>query len=104
MKTLAGNWEGKHEMGGKSMTLKVNYKVSSAGSAVVETSFPGMPNEMVSVYTEVNGKVNMTHYCALQNQPTLKLQDSKIKIQSNSNGLSLKMEKQPRKILLFYPE
>lgn len=76
MKTLAGNWEGKHEMGGKSMLLQVNYKVSSAGSAVVETSFPGMPQEMVSVYSDVNGKINMTHYCALQNQPTLRLKGS----------------------------
>jgi len=76
MKTLAGNWEGQHDMDGKSMTLKVNYKVSSAGSAVLETSFPGTPQEMTSVYTEVNGKINVTHYCALQNQPTLKLQDS----------------------------
>ncbi len=73
MKTLAGEWKGKMAMGDKSMDVTVTYKISSAGSSIIETSFPGSPQEMISVYTDVKGKVNMTHYCALQNQPTLKL-------------------------------
>jgi hypothetical protein len=73
MKTLAGDWQGKKDSG---ETVKVIYKVSSAGSSVIETLFPGEPHEMISVYTEVNGKVNMTHYCAMQNQPTLQLKSA----------------------------
>ncbi len=76
MKTLAGEWKGKMAMGDKTMDVTIIYKVSSAGSSIVETSFPGSPQEMISVYTDVNGKVNMTHYCALQNQPTLTLNGS----------------------------
>jgi len=74
MKSLAGDWQGNMEKGGKTMQINVNYKVSSAGSSIIETSFPGTPREMVSVYTEIDGNINMTHYCALQNQPTLSLQ------------------------------
>ena len=76
MKALAGNWQGKIKDKSKVSTIKVNYKVSSGGSSVVETLFPGTPQEMVSIYTEVDGKLNMTHYCALQNQPTLRLMNS----------------------------
>jgi hypothetical protein len=76
MKSLVGTWQGEMKRGDKNMVIKINYKVSSGGSSIVETSFPGTPMEMVSVYTDVKGKVNMTHYCALQNQPTLKLQSS----------------------------
>jgi len=72
MKTLAGSWQG-HANGNKNETVSVNYKVSSAGSSIVETHFPGKPQEMVSVYTEVNGKIHMTHYCAMKNQPSLLL-------------------------------
>lgn len=74
LKSLAGNWQAEKEMQGKKLVVNVNYKVSSAGSAVIETIFKGAPQEMVSVYTEVNGKIHMTHYCALQNQPTLALE------------------------------
>jgi len=76
LKSLAGNWQGKQGKGDKSILVKVNYKVSSAGSSVIETLFVGSPQEMVSVYTDNNEGINMTHYCALQNQPTLELQGS----------------------------
>ena len=76
LKSLAGNWRGQKEMQGKKVTVDLNYKVSSAGSAVVETIFKGAPHEMVTVYTEVEGKIHMTHYCALQNQPSLTLKKS----------------------------
>ena len=76
MKSLAGTWKGMMKMGDKTMPMNVSYKVSSAGSSIVETTFPGQPNEMVSIYTEVKGKVKMTHFCAMQNQPTLSLKGS----------------------------
>jgi len=95
MKSLAGQWQGKMSEGDKSKPFNVNYKVSSAGSAIIETTFPGEPMEMVSVYTEVNGKIQMTHYCAMQNQPTLQLQSySKNKFEFNFiSGTNLNVKK-----------
>ena len=74
IKSLAGKWEGTSQRGsGEKETAAVEYKVTSGGSAVVETLFPGTPHEMVSVYHDVNGKLAMTHYCMLHNQPQLQL-------------------------------
>ena len=69
LKTLAGMWQGTTVMDGKEMPASVIYKTSSNGSIVVETLFPGTPHEMVSVYYDENGKLGMTHYCAMDNQP-----------------------------------
>ncbi len=77
MKSLKGTWKGTIGSGKEAKDMTVKYDVTSAGSSVVETHFPGQPHEMVSVYNDVDGKVQMTHYCALQNQPTLKLKSSK---------------------------
>ena len=74
IKNLAGRWEGTTQDGdGEPQPAAVDYKVTSGGSAVVETLFPGTPHEMVSVYHDVNGKLAMTHYCMLGNQPQLQL-------------------------------
>ncbi len=72
IKSLAGTWEGDNVMSpdGK---MKVIYEVTSNGSAVLERLGPGTPSEMVSVYHDENGKLVMTHYCAIGNQPKLKL-------------------------------
>ena len=37
-----------------------------------ETSFPGQPQEMVSIYTAEGPDLIMVHYCILGNQPRLK--------------------------------
>jgi hypothetical protein len=77
MKALAGDWTGTVETNGKSEPASINYKVTSMGSAVVETLFPGKSEEMVSVYhDDENGKLSMTHYCAIGNQPQLDLKKS----------------------------
>lgn len=69
LKTLSGTWRGTTVMDGKEMAVSVTYRTSSNGSIVVETLFPGTPHEMVSVYYDDNGKLGMTHYCAMDNQP-----------------------------------
>jgi hypothetical protein len=46
------------------MPVRVEYRVTGAGSAVVETLFPGTPHEMVTVYHARKGVLCMTHYCA----------------------------------------
>lgn len=76
MKTLSGSWQGTSVMDGEDMPVSVTYKTTSNGSAVVETVFPGTPHEMISVYYDVDGKLTMTHYCALNNQPEFTLKKS----------------------------
>ncbi|MGA2954742.1 MAG: hypothetical protein ABSF48_03360 [Thermodesulfobacteriota bacterium] len=74
MKELAGVWEGTSNMLKEGEKVRVEYRVSSGGSSIVETLFPGTPHEMVSVYFDNKGQLTMTHYCALRNQPRMKLQ------------------------------
>jgi hypothetical protein len=72
-KQLAGDWVGKetqgHEPGAE---VHMNYKVTSAGSAIVETMFPGMPHEMVTVIHKDGDGLILTHYCAMGNQPHMR--------------------------------
>ncbi len=70
LKKLAGEWVGVEGDGGSPIT--VTYKVTAAGSAVVETLFPGMPHEMVTVYHQDGKDLVLTHYCAAGNQPHLR--------------------------------
>jgi len=77
LKTLAGEWErsgGGHDHGGGSRG--VNFKVTAAGSSVMETIFPGDPTEMITVYHMNGDDLLLTHYCALQNAPVLKFEKS----------------------------
>ena len=77
LKKLAGTWEGvMFEKNGEKTPAKVQYKLTSGGSALVEILSPGEPHEMESVYFNRNGKLTMTHYCLLGNRPTLALQSS----------------------------
>ncbi len=76
MKGLVGVWEGTSNMPQEGEKVKVEYRLSSGGSSVVETLFPGKAHEMISVYYDNEGRLNMTHYCALRNQPRLKLQNA----------------------------
>ena len=69
MKSLEGEWQGVTVEDGKEMPVTVTYETSSNGRVVVETLLPGTPHEMVSVYYDDNGKLAMTHYCAVGNQP-----------------------------------
>jgi len=70
LKTLKGTWgmtDGKE-------TAKIIYKITGAGSTIIETQMPGTSMEMVSVYhLDGPNKLVLTHYCAAQNQPTLNL-------------------------------
>jgi len=73
MKGLVGVWEGKSEMGTGMEQVKVTYELTSAGNAIVERFDAGRPHEMVTVYHDYNGKLTMTHYCSLGNQPHMEL-------------------------------
>jgi hypothetical protein len=81
IKTLVGEW--KSEISGghaakegaqhEKQETVVTYRLTGAGSALVETQFPGTGHEMVTVYHLDGDDLRMTHYCAAGNQPRLKL-------------------------------
>jgi hypothetical protein len=73
MKELVGAWEGTSNMAKEGQPIRVEYRLTAGGSAIVETLFPGTPEEMISVYHDSNGKLSMIHYCMLRNQPYMKL-------------------------------
>jgi hypothetical protein len=76
IKTLAGTWKsqisGEHQDHHKGESTVI-YKLTGAGSALVETMLPGEAHEMVSVYHLDGDDLRMTHYCAAGNQPRVKL-------------------------------
>jgi hypothetical protein len=71
-KQLAGEWIGKGTHGGAEHEIHVIYKVTSGGSAVVETIDPGSDHEMVTVIHPDGDALLLTHYCMLGNQPHMK--------------------------------
>lgn len=72
-KGLAGEWVAAEdgEMSRKG-DLVARYAVTAAGSAVVETVFPGSPHEMVTVYHADGPDLVLTHYCMEGNQPRMR--------------------------------
>jgi hypothetical protein len=72
MKKLAGTWLAADKDGNPTDQVVSVIKVTSGGSVVHETLFPGQPHEMVSVYTAEGPDLIMTHYCVLGNQPRMK--------------------------------
>jgi hypothetical protein len=73
VKKLIGTWVAEDDKGKPTDTVVSVFKLTAAGSAVQETIFPGQPHEMVSVYHMDGKDIVMTHYCAMGNQPKLKI-------------------------------
>jgi hypothetical protein len=71
-KQLAGEWIGKGKHGDMEHDIRVVYKVTAGGSAVVETIDPGSAHEMVTVIHPDGDALVLTHYCMLGNQPHMK--------------------------------
>ncbi len=73
MKSLVGRWSADSPMMGK---MNTEFRVIAGGSVIEERFAEGTPMEMLSAYHDVNGKLTMTHYCMLRNQPRMKLTKS----------------------------
>jgi hypothetical protein len=71
-KQLEGTWIGKAGEGKDAHETKVTYKVTSNGTAVVETIVAGDHGEMITVIHQDGDALALTHYCALGNQPRMK--------------------------------
>jgi hypothetical protein len=70
MKTLVGNWSANSpEMG----RMNTEFRLIAGDSVIEERFAEGTPMEMLSVYHDLDGKLTMTHYCMLRNQPRMKL-------------------------------
>jgi hypothetical protein len=76
LKKLQGEWRGPAMQKGMPPGHSI-YRVTAGGSAVEETIFPGTKMEMLSVYHMDRGRLLMIHYCALGNQPRMKLNTRK---------------------------
>ena len=79
MKTLAGDWQARADMGQGPMTVTTQYRVIAGGSAIEEPMFANTPKEMVTLYHEKDGRLVLTHYCMLCNRPSMTLVKSDAK-------------------------
>lgn len=73
IKSLAGEWTGSIDKPDSGEPITVTYKVTAAGHSVVETLFPGLEYEMVTLYHLDVDRLLLTHYCAGGNQPRMAL-------------------------------
>ena len=77
LKTLSGDWV--RETAGSehgANTPVASFKVAAAGSAIIETTGEGTPNEMATVFHMDGDQLLQTHYCALMNAPVLRFEQS----------------------------
>jgi len=72
LKGLAGRWEGNVDTPDGPAGV-VEYRVTAAGKTVMEILFPGSEYEMVSVYYMDGDQLVAKHFCAMGNQPEMKL-------------------------------
>ena len=72
LKALAGKWDAR-VMKEDGPRASVDFRVTSGGTAVMETLFAGTPHEMITMYTVEGEDLVARHYCAMGNQPTLRL-------------------------------
>lgn len=76
-KKLAGTWKGQAKVDGTEVESTVTYKLTAAGSAVMETMAPGEPHEMVTMYHLNGASLELVHYCAAMNQPRMRMKPGK---------------------------
>ena len=86
---LEGDWMVLDEDGRETDVVGSTFRLTSGGSAVVETMFPNSADghEMVNMYHADGDRVLMTHYCAAGNQPRLVVEPTE-----DENRLRLRFE------------
>ncbi len=73
LKALAGGqWVRISEDGTPTDSVVAVYRITAAGSAVVETLQPGTEDEMLTVYHKDGKDLVMVHYCSMGNQPHMR--------------------------------
>jgi len=71
IKSLSGDWTGKMT---DNMPVTSSFRVTAAGSAVIQMLGEGTDHEMPTIYHMDGDRMMATHYCAAQNQPRMVLQ------------------------------
>ena len=71
LKGLSGEWQGA-VMSPDGPATPDTFRVTAAGSAVMETMFAGTDHEMVNVFHMEGPDLVVTHYCAAGNQPRMR--------------------------------
>lgn len=71
LKGLAGEWQGA-TMSPDGPVTPDSFRVTAAGSVVMETMFAGTDHEMVNVFHMEGPDLVVTHYCAAGNQPRMR--------------------------------
>lgn len=72
LKKLNGEWRGTVESK-EGPPATVLYRVTANGNTLMEQLFPGTDHEMISMYHLDGGDLVISHYCAMGNQPKMKL-------------------------------
>ena len=73
LKSLAGEWEGQANEGGKDFLATSSFRLVSDGSVLMNVLAAGTPHEMVTMFHMDGGDLLATHYCAAHNQPRFRL-------------------------------
>jgi hypothetical protein len=77
LKMLAGDWVQVGKDGKPTDKVVSSIRVTSGGSALQETLFPGSDHEMVTMYHLDGDNLVLTHYCMLGNQPRMRAEPGK---------------------------
>jgi hypothetical protein len=72
LKKLAGDWVEIGKDGKPADKIVTSILLTSAGTAIHETLFPGSDHEMITMYHLDGADLVLTHYCALGNQPRMR--------------------------------
>ena len=70
---LEGTWYGQAAEHGEADRAVHVFRVSANGSVIMETMFPGTDHEMINMYHLDGDTLMLTHYCAMGNQPRMRL-------------------------------
>jgi hypothetical protein len=73
LKKLVGDWRVANPKNDtEKSTVVLNYRLTAAGTVLIETDFPGTKMEMVTMYFRDGDKLLLTHYCGCGNQPHMR--------------------------------
>ncbi|MBI5016456.1 MAG: hypothetical protein HZB55_13330 [Deltaproteobacteria bacterium] len=109
VKKLAGRWTGTAtESDGKVSPVTVDYRVTSAGSAVEERLMAGTPHEMVDMYYDEGGGLVLMHYCAFGNRPRMVVKQAeagRLALEMGpSPGIDVAKDQHMHSLVLEYPD
>jgi len=78
LKSLEGTWDAKASSPEGEFEGSEEFRVSAAGTVVMEIMNPGTPHEMINMYHLDGDDLMLTHYCAGGNQPRMRLDASQL--------------------------